>query len=129
MPRRAQTRHLYERVAASLRAKIVRGDLPPGGALQSQSYLAHEYDVSQDTVRKALAALRAEGLIETSRGEATRVRARPTREPVWLRPGETAVVRMPSLSECDEYGVGSGVPVFTVDDAIFPADRFELFAR
>ena len=120
---------MYQRVAASLRAKISSGELAPGSTLQSQSYLAHEYDVSPDTIRKALAALRAEGLIETSRGEATRVRARPVREPVWLHPGETVLVRMPSSRECDDYGVGRGVPVFQVDGAIFPADRFEFFAR
>jgi len=123
------TGFMYQQVVASIRAKISSGELPPGSALRSQGYLAHEYDVSPDTIRKALAVLRAEGLVRTSRGEATRVCVPPVREPVWLHPGQTAVVRMPWSSERDAHGIGDGVPVFVVDDRVFPADRFEFFAR
>jgi GntR family transcriptional regulator len=54
-----------ERVANDLRAKIKNGDYMPGEALPTVAQLAKAHRVSTATVSKALATLRAEGLITT----------------------------------------------------------------
>jgi GntR family transcriptional regulator len=56
----------YVQVAALLRERIAAGGIT--GRLPSERYLAGEYGVALGTMRKALALLRDEGLIETARG-------------------------------------------------------------
>lgn len=52
-----------ESVAAGLRARILSGDLPVGGALPPERELAEELGISRTTVRAALPLLVAEGLV------------------------------------------------------------------
>lgn len=59
---------LYRRVAADLRAAIAAGAYGSGGRLPAESALAERYGVSRGTVRQALAALRADGLVTSRRG-------------------------------------------------------------
>ncbi len=66
----------HARIAADLRERITSGRLASGSALASEADLQAEFGVSRGTVRQALAALRAEGLISGSRG----------RRPVVARP-------------------------------------------
>ena len=61
-------------IAAALRDQIVRGELTAGAPLPSESQLCERYGVSRGTVRQALAALRAEGLISGGRGRVPVVR-------------------------------------------------------
>jgi len=63
-------------IAAALREQISSGALSPGSPIASESELSARYAVSRGTVRQALAALRAEGLISGGRG----------RRPVVARP-------------------------------------------
>jgi GntR family transcriptional regulator len=58
----------HARIAADLRAQIASGTLAPGSALASEADLRAQFAVSRGTVRQALAALRAEGLISGTRG-------------------------------------------------------------
>lgn len=51
-----------------MRGEIQSGALPPGSALASEADLSSRFSVSRGTVRQALAALRAEGLITGGRG-------------------------------------------------------------
>lgn len=69
------TRHAL--IAASLRAEIHSGVLAPGSALASETELSARFSVARGTVRQALAALRAEGLVVGGRGRRAVV-ARPT---------------------------------------------------
>lgn len=55
-------------IASRLRSLIDSGALEPGAAIASEADLATEFSVSRGTVRQALAALRAEGLITGGRG-------------------------------------------------------------
>ena len=55
-------------IAASLREEIHSGALAPGAPLPSEAQLTSTHGVSRGTVRQALAALRAEGLIRGGRG-------------------------------------------------------------
>ena len=56
----------WRRVLAHLRARIAAGEFPD--LLPSERTLTEEYGVSKGTVRKALAQLRMEGLIQTDKG-------------------------------------------------------------
>jgi GntR family transcriptional regulator len=68
---------LYRQVAAAIRDAIATGEYPPGTLLPSETQLIERYKVSRPTVRNAIAALRAEGLIEVIHGKGSFVRAIP----------------------------------------------------
>lgn len=58
----------YRQVADELRAAIKRGEFPPGSMLPSQPELARRYGLNQTSINRAIATLRAEGLIRTEHG-------------------------------------------------------------
>lgn len=66
---------LYKRVHDTLVERIVSGDLRPGTMLPSEFNLGTELGVSQGTVRKALIALEAAGLVKRQQGRGTFVAA------------------------------------------------------
>lgn len=61
-------------IAQALREQMRSGELTPGSPLPSESQLTSRFAVSRGTVRQALAALRAEGLIAGGRGRVPVVR-------------------------------------------------------
>jgi DNA-binding FadR family transcriptional regulator len=65
---RKGARKLSHLIARDLRRMILRGELPPGQALASESDLLEAFDVSRDTLREALRILESEGLIHIRRG-------------------------------------------------------------
>jgi len=71
---RRTARGTWARIADALRKRIAAGDLPPGSLLPSEATLCSEYGVVRNTVRRALAALEGEGLIETLPGRGRLVR-------------------------------------------------------
>ncbi|MCX4974520.1 GntR family transcriptional regulator [Streptomyces sp. NBC_00620] len=66
---------LYQQVAAAIREAILKGEFEPGAPLPSEAQLIERYKVSRPTVRNAVAALRAEGLIEVRHGKGSFVRS------------------------------------------------------
>jgi GntR family transcriptional regulator len=70
---------LYYQLDRHLVERIHEGEFKPGDLLPSEERLCAEYGVSRITVRRALAALAAEGLIERRRGVGTFV-AEPDRQ-------------------------------------------------
>jgi DNA-binding GntR family transcriptional regulator len=64
---------LYVQLANTLRDMITSGEIPPHHALPSISYLRQEHDVADQTVKKAIAILRGEGLVHTVQGKGTYV--------------------------------------------------------
>ncbi|MFC9636157.1 GntR family transcriptional regulator [Streptomyces mirabilis] len=66
---------LYQQVAAAIREAILKGEFAPGAPLPSEAQLIERYKVSRPTVRNAVAALRAEGLIEVRHGKGSFVRS------------------------------------------------------
>lgn len=73
--------HAFESCVAQLGTAIRLGIYPAGTLLPSERELAERLSVSRTTLREAIAALRASGLVETRRGRAggTVVRKQPTR--------------------------------------------------
>lgn len=66
---------LYQQVAAAIREAILSGEFAPDSLLPSESQLINRYGVSRPTVRNAIAALRAEGLIDVRHGKGSFVRS------------------------------------------------------
>ncbi|GHA88819.1 MULTISPECIES: GntR family transcriptional regulator [Streptomyces] len=71
---------LYQQVAAAIREAILTGEFAPDSLLPSEAQLMARYGVSRPTVRNAIAALRAEGLIDVRHGKGSFVRS--SRQPV-----------------------------------------------
>ena len=61
---------LHERVSATLRERVGRGEWTAGMRLPSEAALCREFGTSRGPVRRALAALREEGVIVGGRGRA-----------------------------------------------------------
>ncbi|WP_323012812.1 FadR/GntR family transcriptional regulator [Devosia sp.] len=59
---------LVAQVSSQLREMIVADALKPGDKLPSEARIAETYGVSRTVVREAIAALRADGLVEPRRG-------------------------------------------------------------
>jgi GntR family transcriptional regulator len=69
--------HKFRQIANDLREEILNGGLAPGEELMSENELAVAHGTTRQTVRKALALLRAEGRIVSEQGKGTFVRPRP----------------------------------------------------
>lgn len=67
----------YLQIAEDLRALIDTGTLPAGARMPSEAELIERFHAAQGTVRKAMAELRATGLVETHHGKGTFVRSTP----------------------------------------------------
>ncbi|MEW2569690.1 GntR family transcriptional regulator [Streptomyces sp. NPDC047070] len=66
---------LYQQVAAAIREAILSGEFTSDSLLPSEAQLMARYKVSRPTVRNAVAALRAEGLIDVRHGKGSFVRS------------------------------------------------------
>ena len=61
----------YQELTEQLRLQIVSGEIAPGQKLPSENTLSAQYQVSRQTVRKALAILQNEGYIYAEHGRGT----------------------------------------------------------
>nr|WP_221475561.1 GntR family transcriptional regulator [Sphaerisporangium rubeum] len=68
----------YRQVADELRNAIKRGEHAPGEALPSQPELARKYGLNQTSINRAIALLRAEGLVRVEHGRGAFVQEVPT---------------------------------------------------
>jgi GntR family transcriptional regulator len=71
------SRFPYQDIVDELRASILEGRLEPGERLPSENELAERYRTSRPTVRRAIALLKAGGLVTTEQGRGVFVRAKP----------------------------------------------------
>ena len=71
------TEALFRQIADELRAAIRSGELTPGAQLPSENELAERFSTTRVTVRKALALLKADGLLISHQGKGAFVRPRP----------------------------------------------------
>ncbi|MFC0863492.1 GntR family transcriptional regulator [Sphaerimonospora cavernae] len=110
----------YKQLAAGLRTMIDSGSLAPGQRVPSESDLVQRYGVARETARRAIALLRAEGLIQTIQGQGSFVADRQEAVTMRFPSGTEVAARMPSPEERRAFGVPEGVPIFIVRD---PAGR------
>ena len=78
----------YRQLAAVLRERIRNGALSPGHRMPSEKDLHDEFGLARETVRRAMAVLRAEGVIDVRPGHGTFVVEPPRR--IELHSGDSA---------------------------------------
>ena len=105
---------LYYQLARLLSAGIVKGDLPAGARLASESDLCSEFDVSRATVRQAFQRLENEGLIRRVKGHGTFVA--DARERSWLLQSSEGFFH----EEVDRLGVDVTSKVLQAEKAVLP---------
>jgi len=122
-------RAVYRQLADLLRAEILSGAIGPGKFLPSEGRLQQEYEVSRDTVRKALRVLLDEGLIVTRSGTQATVREPEERERVRVPRGAELISRPATPDERADLGIERGGPAWVVVVTVggkarpYPADR------
>ncbi len=64
----------YAALAAALKARIVRGEWPPGSAIPAEQSLADQHGVALGTMRRALELLSEQGFLDRQHGRGTFVK-------------------------------------------------------
>ncbi|MDT9684323.1 GntR family transcriptional regulator [Streptomyces sp. TRM76323] len=90
---------MYQQIADALRDRIAEGALAPGDKLPTEAELREEYDVSRETVRKAVGLLVNEGLVISARPQGHFVRKR---QPMVFRP-QAEFRKRPYSPEMDAF--------------------------
>ena len=115
VPRPITTTSAAHQIAEQIRLGILRGELPPGQRLPSETELASEFAVSRGTIRETMKLLSAQQLVEATRGAAggTFVRL-PEPDDVaaamgdtialWFNAGSTSVAEVNAAREWIERG-------------------------
>ncbi|MFY1695834.1 MULTISPECIES: GntR family transcriptional regulator [unclassified Solwaraspora] len=116
----------YREIADALRSAIEQGELAPGAKVPTEHELAETYRVSRETVRRALADLRAAGVIESARAAGTRVAAAPvrlalTRYAAVADPDRARSSLGPWETACADQGVTGTVETVSVEHLPAPA--------
>jgi DNA-binding GntR family transcriptional regulator len=126
---------VYRQLARILREQIQAGELRAGEALPSEAALSQRFGVGRDAVRDALAMLRGEGLVITTRGIGTFVRGL-VEEVAVVRVGVGTRVsaRVPTADERLKLGIPEGTAVLVVaregePEQLLPADRTVVEVR
>jgi DNA-binding transcriptional regulator YhcF (GntR family) len=120
----------HQQIAEAIRRDIAAGRLAPGDRLGGAREMADRYRVGEGTIARALAVLKAEGLVETARGQLPWVREPVELEPRPVPKGSRIRLRMPTPEERAEHQIPEGVPVAEVTTArtvtLYIGDRDEL---
>jgi DNA-binding GntR family transcriptional regulator len=122
-------RAVYKQLADLIRDQIQRGDLKSGQRLPGENTYMQEHGISRHSVRLAMAVVRGEGLIVTTR-RGSRVQHRPTLRAVRVEQGSIHA-RMPTEPERRAMDIDEGVPMLIVEcpgqeQQIYSADRTEI---
>lgn len=122
---------VYAQLAGLLRTDIQTGRLQPGQRLPSEAHLQQQYGLARETVRRAVAILRTEGLVVVRHGHGVFVRPDTELQDLTLPAGATVTARMPTAEERARYDLGDGVPMLVVEGTgtgvqVYPADRWRL---
>lgn len=125
-------RPVYHQLADVLRQQIRTGEHRPGRRLPSEAQLAQTYGLGRESVRRAMAVLRSEGLVITVQGEGTLVRQGASmRRSLRIGPNDPVTIRMPDAVERRRLKIDEGIPLVEVNWAhgkaeTFPADAVEI---
>ncbi|KYZ75013.1 GntR family transcriptional regulator [Anaerosporomusa subterranea] len=60
---------LYRSIALDIAQRIINGDFAKGAKLSGRTLLASQYNVSPETIRKAIGLLNTEGVVSVSQGK------------------------------------------------------------
>lgn len=74
--RKEPSRARYEEIAVDLAQRVVRGDLAEGERVLGRSSLAGTYQVSPETIRRAVAILHERGVLQVVAGSGIRINSR-----------------------------------------------------
>ncbi|MGW4466058.1 GntR family transcriptional regulator [Micromonospora sp. NPDC004704] len=126
-------RAVYRQIADELRQKINSGSIAPGVLLPSSAQLEGTYGVSRETIRRTLAVLRAEGLVQTEPGVGTRVQFPEQQTKVAVPRGALIASRPATPDEQADHDVppGGHVLIVTIGGrvrGVYPAHRTVLTA-
>lgn len=121
---------VWRQLANTIRSQIERGELRPGQRLRTEPEYMDEYDLGRTTVRQAIATLRAEGVITTTRS-GSRVRGKQPMAEVRVDEQTRINTRMPTDAERRQWALPEGVPVFVVsrpnvEPEVLAGDRITL---
>lgn len=121
---------VHRQLAELIRGQIQSGELAPGRRLRTEPEYMDEYGLGRTTVRLAMAALRAEGLIVTTR-QGSKVKDRHKLVEVPIKRDASVTTRMPTAAERRDHGIPEGTPVFVIErdgekPEILPGDRTRL---
>jgi len=70
--------HPYRQIARIIKRRIMSGQYPPNTRIPTESELVETYEVARSTARRAVKALRDEGLVYTVPQRGTYVAEQPT---------------------------------------------------
>lgn len=76
---------IWKSIEATLTAEIGEGHYRPGHKLPTEAELSRRFDVNRHTVRRALGAMAAGGMVHARRGAGVFVAAKPTDYPIGRR--------------------------------------------
>ena len=126
------TEALFRQIADALRAAILSGELTPGTQLPSENELKDRYGTTRVTVRKAIALLKADGLLVSHQGKGAFVRPRPAVQMLttganWRRRRESGTANY--NAEAEAQGRTAEQQLLSVDRVPAPpeiAERFDI---
>ncbi len=127
----AADEHRHQQVARAIAGQIAGGALQPGDRLPGERALRERFGVSRATVRRALASLSADGLVEAHPGRGSFVAADPLGEPPEVLTSFTAMgaerglvasaqvlaaeVVPATLDESEAFGIAPGAELFVLE--------------
>lgn len=122
---------IVRQVTDLLRERVRAGVWKPGERLPAEADLAHELRIGKDTLRDALALLRAEGVLRGGgRGQRAMVPPVMRKQVHRLAPGESMTWRQPTPAERAEHDIPEGVPVVVLRGPggirLLPGDRWQV---
>jgi len=122
-----QDRHmaLYRHIAEEFRARIAKGELPPGTRLPTVRALAREVGTTRLTIHNAYRELQTDGLVESVVGRGTFVsaHARPSARPSLGERLEPDLV-LSDLHRLQRSRMLHNLALATADPALFPYEAF-----
>ena len=104
---------LYSQLVSIIKRNISAGTLSPGALLPSEAELCRTFDVSRSTVRQAIGALEAEGLVVRKQGRGTFVaepKMRRRTENVYSFTSEISAMGMTPSSTILEFEIMDPTP-------------------
>src|SRR5581483_1366340 len=111
--------------ANKLRRDITDGALRDGDKIDPEEELAARYKVARNTMRKAIAQLRAEGILASVHGRGTFAAAVPRRADIALRPGDRLRAWLPDDDERAGFRLPPGVPVLRIARADGSVEHYD----